>query len=433
MSQEMDAEAIAAALRALPLQPFGEAGCPLLAGVRVLDLSRLVAGNLLTLTLADHGAEVWKIEPPAGDTLRAWRTRGIETAWKTWARNKKSVCLDLRRPEAIAALRRLAARAQILVESFRPGVLEAMGLPPAALLAENPCLVILRISGWGQDGPYRHKPGFGTLVEAYSGFAAANGFADREPVLPPMFLADSLAGLMGAAAAVMALRHAERTGSGQVVDLSLFEPMFAVLEPQIANFVLTGRGKRRSGSRSTNTAPRNVYRTADGAWLALSASTQGMFAKLMHAIGRPELIEDPRFADNAARLQHAEEIDSIVAAAIGRLTRAEALALFDRAGVTVGPVQEAADLLQDAYLRERAALVAVADAEMPAERLPMHGRVPRFSATPGAFCRPAPRLGEHTAEVLGQVLGAAERDALIAAGVAFVAGAVPAAPPAAEG
>ena len=169
----------------------------------------------------------------------------------------------------------------MLVESFRPGVLEAMGLDPAALLEANPRLVVVRISGWGQDGPFRHKPGFGTLVEGYSGFAAQNGFADREPVLPPMYMADGYAGLYGAAAAMIALRHAEAGGGGQVIDVSLFDPIFTMMEPQMANWRLTGRVKPRTGSRSTNSVPRNAYRTADGAWVCLSASTQGMTEKLL--------------------------------------------------------------------------------------------------------------------------------------------------------
>ncbi|HYZ33749.1 MAG TPA: CoA transferase, partial [Crenalkalicoccus sp.] len=315
-----------------------------LHGVRVLDLSRLVAGNLLTKVLADHGAEVVKLEPPEGDTLRAWRVAGVSTTWKALARNKLSVCLDLKRPEGIAVVRRLAAGAAMLVESFRPGVLEAMGLAPASLLAANPRLVVLRISGWGQDGPYRHKPGFGTLIEGYAGFAAANGFADREPVLPPMYMADGYAGLYGAAAALIALRQAEVTGEGQVVDLSLFEPMFTIMEPQLANYRLTGRVKPRTGSRSTNAAPRNVYRTRDGGWVCLSASTQGMTEKLFRAIGRPELIADPRFADNAARVAHGEALDAIIGGFVAERSLAETLAHFDAAGVTIGPVMDAAAL-----------------------------------------------------------------------------------------
>ena len=402
---------------ALRRKAFDPAATGALHGVRVLDLSRLVAGNVLTKVLADHGAEVVKLEPPEGDTLRAWRTKGVSTTWKALARNKLSVCLDLRNPEGSGVVRRLAREADMLVESFRPGVLEAMGLDPAALLHANPRLVVVRISGWGQDGPFRHKPGFGTLVEGYSGFAAQTGFADREPVLPPMYMADGYAGLYGAATAMIALRHAEAGGGGQVIDLSLFDPIFTMMEPQMANWRLTGRVKPRTGSRSTNSVPRNVYRTADDAWVCLSASTQGMTEKLLRSIGRPELIDDPRFRTNADRLLHVDELDGIIAAFIGARTLGDTLAHFDRAGVTIGPVMDAARLDEDHYVAEREALVEVPDAEMPGGWLPMHGDVPRLSATPGILARPAPRLGEHNAAILEPLLGTAEFARLREAGI----------------
>jgi len=377
-------------------------------GVRVVDLSRLVAGNILTKVFSDHGAEVVKVEPPEGDTLRAWRVGGVETSWKTLCRNKKSVALDLKRPEGIAAVRALVRDAAMFVESFRPGVLEAMGLAPEDLLAINPALVVVRISGWGQDGPYRHKPGFGTLVEGYSGFAAVNGFDDREPVLPPMFMGDAYAGLYGASVAMIALRHAEAGGGGQVIDVSLFEPLFSVLEPQVANWRITGQRKPRTGSRSTNTSPRNAYRTSDGGWVCLSASTQGMTEKLFRSIGRAELIADPRFANNPARLQHWQELDGIIGGWIGSRTLAENVAHFDRAGVTIGPIMDTAMLEQDPYAIEREALIEVPDDDMPGGWLPMHGLVPRLSATPGVLARPAPRIGAHNDEILAPALGAVE-------------------------
>jgi formyl-CoA transferase len=398
---------------------FDPAARGMLDGVRVIDLSRLVAGNLLTLTLADHGAEVVKIEPPAGDSLRAWKVGGVETAWKTWCRNKRSICLDLRNPEGIEVVRRLARDAAMFVESFRPGVLEEMGLSPATLLAANPRLVIVRISGWGQDGPYRHKPGFGTLVEGYSGFAAVNGFADREPVLPPMFMADAYAGLYGSTAAMMALRHAEATGEGQVIDLSLFEPIFAILEPQMANYAMTGVPKPRTGSRSTNTAPRNAYRTKDGKWVGLSSSTQSVFERLMRSIGQEALLADPRFATNSDRLRNIEAIDQVIRDAVSAMTLAEALAQFDRDGVTIGPILDVADLAQDTYVREREALIAVPDEEMPGGLLPMHGQVPRLSRTPGLLRNPAPRLGQDTRRLLADALGQAEAERLIERGIAI--------------
>ncbi len=388
-----------------------------LEGLRVVDLARLVAGNMLTKVLADHGAEVIKVEPPAGDSLRAWKVGGIETAWKTWCRNKRSLCLDLRNTEAIAVVKRLAAGADIFVESFKPGVLETMGLAPDVLLALNPKLVIVRVSGWGQTGPFRHKGGFGTLVEGYSGFAAINGFADREPVLPPMFMADAYAGLYGASAAMIALHHAQRRGQGQVIDLSLFEPIFAVLEPQMANWRVMGKTKPRTGSRSTNTAPRNAYRTKDGGWLSLSTSTQAVFVRLMQSIGRAELIDDPRFRTNPDRLRHIDEIDGVIRDAIALMTRAEALEKFDRDGVTIGPIMDVADIDADDYVAEREALIEVPDAEMPGGWLPMHGEVPRLSATPGILRNPAPTLGQDNDALLTPLLGAAEVARLRAAGV----------------
>ncbi|NDG49100.1 MAG: CoA transferase [Rhodospirillales bacterium] len=388
-----------------------------LDGLRVVDLSRLVAGNMLTKVLADHGAEVIKVEPPAGDSLRAWKVGGVETSWKTWCRNKKSVALDLRRAEAITLVKRIAAGAAMFVESFRPGVLEEMGLGPDVLHALNPRLVILRVSGWGQTGPYAHKPGFGTLVEGYSGFAAINGFEDRAPVLPPMFMADAYAGLYGAGAAMIALRHAETTGQGQVVDISLFEPIFAVLEPQMANWRITGKLKPRTGSRSTNTAPRNAYRTADGGWVGLSTSTQAMFVKLMKSIGRPELADDPRFRTNPDRLKHIEEIDGVVRDAIAALTLAEALAQFDRDGVTIGPIMDVQRLETDDFIAGREALIEVPDDDMPGGWLPMHGEVPRLSVTPGILRNAAPSLGQHNAALLQPLLGAEEYARLAAAGI----------------
>jgi crotonobetainyl-CoA:carnitine CoA-transferase CaiB-like acyl-CoA transferase len=387
-----------------------------LDGVRVVDLSRLVAGNMLTKVLADHGAEVLKIEPPEGDTLRAWKIKGVETAWKTWCRNKKSLCLDLRTPEGQGVVRALARGASVFVESFRPGVLEKMGLSPEALLEINPKLVIVRVSGWGQTGPFRHKPGFGTLVEGYSGFAAVNGFADREPVLPPMFMGDAYAGLYGASATLIALRAAEGAyGKGQVIDLSLFDPMLAVLEPQIANNRLSGVTKKRTGSRSTNTAPRNTYKTKDGGFVCLSCSTQAMAERLLRSIGHGDLVNDPRFRNNAERLRHTDELDALIGGFIAERTMAQTLAFFDKADVTIGPIMDAASLQTDAFVAGREALIEVPDEDMG--WLPMHGLVPRLSGTPGVLVRPAPRLGEHNGSILGPLLGRAELERLRAAGI----------------
>src|SRR5688572_7730164 len=373
-----------------------------LDGVRVLDLSRLVAGNTLTQVLADFGAEVIKVEPPAGDTLRGWRVEGVETTWKLYARGKKSLCLDLRREESRELLLAIAATAHVFIESFRPDTLEKMGLGPDVLLARNPRLVVVRISGWGQDGPYRRRPGFGTLVEGMSGFAAFNGFEDREPVLPPIYLADSVAGLYGASGVMIALREVEvNAGAGQVIDLPLLDPLFAILGPQAANYRLTGKVKPRSGSRSTTSGPRNAYRCSDGLYVGLSASTQKMAERVFHSIGRPDLVTDPRYRTNADRVTNAEELDTIIGAFVAERTQAENVAFFEAAEVTIGPIYDIRQILEDPHFQARAIVADYPDTDMQA--FPMHAVVPRLSRTPGAIRAPAPRLGEHNREVLAAI------------------------------
>ena len=373
-----------------------------LHGVRVVDLSRLVAGNTLTQVLADFGAEVIKVEPPAGDTLRGWKTQGIETNWKLYARGKKSLGLDFRHPRAREILLGLAGQAQVFIESFRPDTLEKMGLAPSVLHERNPRLVIVRISGWGQTGPYRRRPGFGTLVEGMSGFASFNGFPDREPVLPPIYLADSVAGLYGACGVMIALRETEvNGGNGQVIDLPLLDPLFAILGPQAANFRLTGKLKPRSGSRSTNSGPRNAYRCSDGLYVGLSASTQKMAERTLRAIGREDLVDDPRFRTNADRVKNAEALDAIIGEFIAQRTQAENVAFFEQAEVTIGPIYDTRQILEDPHFVARDILADYPDDEMGA--FPMHAVAPRLGATPGAIRAPAPRLGQHNREVLARI------------------------------
>jgi crotonobetainyl-CoA:carnitine CoA-transferase CaiB-like acyl-CoA transferase len=387
-----------AKLHTIPFQP---AATGPLAGVRVLDLSRLVAGNMLSLQLADFGADVIKVEPPAGDPLRDWRDGGVELHWKTYARNKRSIVLNFRHAAAKDALKRLVATADVLIENFRPGTLEEMGLGPDALLAENPGLVIVRVSGFGQTGPYAPLPGFGTLVEAMSGFAARTGFPDREPVLPPLALADMIAGLYGAFAVVTALRARDHgDGGGQVIDLSLLESMFSVLGPEAAIYQSTGVVKERVGSGSNTSAPRNVYRCADGDYVALSGSTGTMARRVFEVIGRPDMIEDERFRTNSARIENRALVDDAVGAWFAGKRRDEALALMREAHVTAGPVYTIADAMADAHFREREIIVEIDDPEIGG--LPMHNIVPRLSRTPGVLRRPAPRLGEHTDAVLAE-------------------------------
>jgi len=373
-----------------------------LHGIRVIDLSRLVAGNMTSLQLADFGAEVIKVESPQGDPLRDWRDGGQSLHWNTYGRNKRSIELNLREAPAMEALHRLLATADVFIENYRPGTLEEMGLGPEALAQINPRLVTLRISGFGQTGPYAKLPGFGTLVEAMSGFAARTGFPDREPVLPPLALADMIAGITGANAVMMALYARERGEvQGQVIDLSLLEPIFAVLGPEAAIYKTTGKVKERSGSASNTVSPRNVYRCNDGKFVALSGSTQTVALRIFEVIGHPEMKDDPRFATNVARVRHRDLVDTAVAQWFLTRDQSTALAEMRAAGATVGPVYDITDIVTDHHFTEREIIVEVEDADNGS--LPQHNIFPRLSETPGAFRYPAPKIGEQTAEILAEI------------------------------
>ncbi len=379
-----------------------DAPCPL-DGIRVLDLTRVVAGNMLSLLLADFGAEVVKIEAPGrGDTLREWKEDGIGVYWKVYGRNKKSVTLDIRKPAGKEILQKLVAKSQVLLENFRPGVLERLGFSPEALHGINPDLVIVRVSGWGQTGPYSQMPGFGSLVEGISGFAAKNGFADKPPALPNMALADMVAGLYGAYATMIAVREVELKGrGGQVIDLSLLEPMVSILGPDVAAYRVSGQVPPRSGNRASISSPRNIYMTKDGKYVALSASTQDMAERLFRAIGRADMIDDPRFRTNADRLRNVETVDTIVGDFIGAMDCAQALAFFKEEHVTVGPVYDVSEISNDPHIRERGVFVDLPDEDMGS--VPMHDVLPRLSKSPGAIRRRAPALGEHNLEILKTV------------------------------
>lgn len=374
-----------------------------LKGVRVVDMSRLVAGNMSTHVLADYGADVIKIERPgSGDDLRNWRCEDIEIYWKTYSRNKRSFAVDLKSEKGRQNLIDLISTAQILVENFVPGTLEKWGLGASDLYEINPKLIILRISGWGQDGPFSHRPGFGTLVEAMSGWAYLNGHADKPPTLPPLAMADMVAGLYGVGAVLTALRVVEvEGGDGQVIDLSLFEPILSIIGSEAAQCSLTGKATMRAGNQSSHTAPRNVYVCADGGYVALSGSMQSMAMRIFDTIGHPELKFDPKFATNDVRVAHRDELDEIIGAFIVKMTREEALTLFEAEGVTVGPVCSMAELMEHSYVVGREVLVDLPDAEMGS--VPMHNVVPRFSGTPGVFRRPAPELGEHNDEIIQEI------------------------------
>jgi crotonobetainyl-CoA:carnitine CoA-transferase CaiB-like acyl-CoA transferase len=384
------------------MTPFVPTAAGPLDGVRIIDLSRFIAGNVLTVLLADFGADVIKVEDPTkGDSLRDLQDDGLSLHWKVYGRNKRSMSLDLHSDQGKHVLLDLIDKADVLVENFKVGTLEKMQLGPATLFARNSKLVIVRISGFGQTGAYRARPGFGSLVEAMSGFAAKNGYPDRPPILPNMALGDMVAGLYGAFATMIAVRNQERGGAGQVVDLSLLEPLISILGPDPAIYALTGKVPLRTGSRSAVVAPRNIYRSKEGLYVAVSASTQSMAERLFAAIGQRGLIHDPRFRTNSDRLRHVGQLDDIIQSWMAERSRDEVLKVLHAASVTVGQVYDVSQLVDDEHVRTREALIEVPDEE--AGTILMHNIIPRLSGTPGALQRPAPELGRDTEAVLREI------------------------------
>ena len=364
-----------------------------LHGLRVLDLSRMVAGGLAGMLLADFGADVVKVEQPrVGDPLRQWTTEGRSYWWQTYARNKRFITLDVKSAEGHAVLARLVPRFDVVIESFVPGTLEAMGLGWPTLSAWNTRLILARISGWGQTGPGRNRPGFGTLVEAASGFAAMNGEPDGAPIVPAFPMADMSAGLYTVNAIMFALYNRDvHGGAGQQIDVSLFESLFSILGPLPAEYSALGRVRTRQGSRSKNSAPRGCFQTSDGGWIAVSGSTPKMAERFLTAYGLHRLLEDPRFATNEARVAHADALNAEVGDAIARRTLDENRVLIDAHALTAVPVQTIAEIERDPHWTARGLLTTV---DSPDGRLRTHSVVPRLSDTPGALTAAGGTLGQ---------------------------------------
>lgn len=383
-----------------------------LAGIRVLDCSTILAGPLVCQILGDFGADVVKIEHPGrGDAMRGHGASvdGVGLWWKEIARNKRSVGLYLGEPEGAEILLRLVESADVLVENFRPGTLERWGLGFQRLRATNPGLILLRVTGFGQDGPYASRPAFGTLVEAMSGFAAMTGQPDGPPTLPAFGLADSIAAMAGASAVTMALYHRDaRRGRGQEIDLSLLEPIMTAVGPAPTVYDKLGVVQERTGNRSNNNAPRNLYQTKDGGWVAVSTSADAIAERVMRLVGHPEVVDEPWFATGATRAQHADLLDAQVAAWIAERTRDEVLQAFEAAGAAAAPVYNAADLVRDPQVQARQMLVDVDDEELG--RLKQHNVLFRMSETPGRIRFTGRALGADTEAVLRGELGiSAER------------------------
>ncbi|MDP7586453.1 MAG: CoA transferase [SAR202 cluster bacterium] len=381
-----------------------------LAGLKVLDLSIIVAGGTASSLLADFGAEVVKVERPgSGDPLRNWGpfANGVSLWWKVHSRNKKSITLNLGTPEGQAVLKKLAVQADVLIEGFRPGAMENWGLGPDDLHKVNPKLVMLRYSGFGQTGPYKDRPGFGTIAECMSGYINMTGFPGTAPNLPPIPLADEIAGVFGAMAGMMALYHRDASGNpdakGQVVDVSLFEPLFRLCIPHITMFDMLGINRERVGNNFPDAAPRSLYQTSDNRWLGLSATSQSTFESLAQAIGMPDLITRPEFKDNAARLENRDELNVELQGWLGQRDLKETMDNLVPAGAVVGPVYDAPQIMNDPHYQAREDIIEIDDPELGKTK--MLGVIPKFSETPGAVEHAGPTVGEHNQHIYSSWLG----------------------------
>lgn len=390
-----------------------------LAGLRVLDVATLFAGPLAATLLGDFGADVVKIEHPKGDPVRnhGYKKDGIPLWWKLLSRNKRAVTLNLGKEEGQQVMRSMVETADVLIENFRPGTLERWNLAPEELHRLNPRLVIARVTGFGQFGPYAKRPGFGTLAEAMSGFAAMTGEPDGPPTLPPFGLADGISALATCTAVLTALQARQATGRGQVVDLAIIEPILTILGPQITWYDQLGVVQERRGNRSVNNAPRNTYRTRDGRWVAISTSAQSIAERVMHLVGHPEVIEEPWFSSGAERAKHADLLDEHVGGWIARHDFDTVVSEFERAEAAVAPIYDVANIFEDPQYRALGTIAEVPDDDLGTVK--MQNVLFRLSETPGAVRWAGRAKGADNAEVYGELgidverLAALERSGVI--------------------
>lgn len=396
------------------------AGVRPLEGIRVLEMGQLLAGPFAGCVLGYFGAEVIKLEPPGGDPIRGWRVvrDGTSLWWASLARNKKSVTLDLGTPRGQSLAKALAAKSDVLIENFRPGTLEKWGMSPAELKQLNPELVVARVSGYGQTGPYAAQPGFASVCEGFAGFRHVNGFPDRAPVRPNLSMGDTLAGLHAVIGILLALtaRLRGKTQSGQVVDVAIYESVFNLLESVVPEYDGAGVVRAPSGSTITGIVPTNTYRCADGKYVIIGGNGDSIYQRLMRALGRPEMAEDPRFATNAKRVENEKEIDDAISAWTGARGSADVLEALRGAGVPNGPIYDVADMMADPHFNARGMFESVAVNGKP---LKIPALPPLLGETPGRTDAPGPALGAHTDEVLEGLLGVTgeARAELRAAGV----------------
>jgi len=378
-----------------------------LEGVRVLDLSNLIAGPMLGMYLADFGAEVIKVEHPSrGDELRNWghSKDGVGLMFKMLNRNKKTITLDLSAPSGREPVDRLIEWSDVVIESFRPGTLERWGLDYESLSRKKPELIMVRVSGYGQSGPYSNRAGFGTVAEAMSGYAYITGYPGDSPLLPAFGLADASTAIFGAFGVMLALyERAAGSGQGRLIDLALYEGLLTMLGPQIIDFDQLGLVQERLGSRLPFVAPRNTYRTADDKWIAIAGSTQSTFERIAHALEIDGLLDDPRFADNRSRIDNASELDEKIQEALVRWPREEVLERLASAGAAAGPVYDVRDILQDPHFCARGNVEVVEDEELGPVR--MQNVTPRLGDTPGRIRWAGPPKGRHNREVFVDLIG----------------------------
>ena len=374
-----------------------------LENFRILDLSRLAAGNMVSHMFADFGADVIKVEKPGkGDDLRNWQVNDVAHWWAVYSRNKRSIALNLKEEEGLKLLKELVKSADVFIENFVPGTLEKWGVGPDKLLELNKNLIILRISGWGQTGIYKDAPGFGSLVEGMSGFASMTGEENQKPLLPPLALADMVAGLTGFGAILMAVIASKKNQiGGQVIDLSLFEPLFSILGPWAASYKISGKIPPRIGNRSNVAAPRGIYKTKDNKFVSLSASMQSMWEKLAITIGAQELINDPKFLTNSDRLSNQDDLDDVISNFIKKFDRDPLLKLFSEKGITVGPVLDISEIIEHPYVLDRKILIEHYNNNYG--NILMHQAFPRLSKTPGKVKSSAPSIGENTNDILKEI------------------------------
>ena len=381
-----------------------------LHGIRVLELGQFLAGPFAATLLGYYGAEVIKVEQPqGGDQIRRWRTlkNGTSLWWSSLGRNKKCITLDLKSARGQELVKQLALKSDVLVENFRPGIMESWGLGPDTLKPLNPGLIYARVSGYGQTGPYASKPGYASACEGFGGFRYINGFPGQAPVRPNLSMGDTLAGLHAAFGVLLALQQRGKSGAGQVVDVALFESVFNLLESVVPEYDGAGQVREPSGSTITGIAPTNTYLCQDGKYVIIGGNGDSIFKRLMTCVGRADLAEDPRLAHNDGRVQHEQEVDAAINAWTSQHSAADVLAAMEQARVPAGPIYSVADMFNDPHYQARGLFEQV---EVDGEPLKIPAILPKLSETPGGTDWPGPALGSHNTEIFGTLLGLSEAE-----------------------